>query len=275
MSKVHFGIYPVEKDCYIVEIGKSEDTEPNCWGPGIRDRYMIHFCLSGEGTFNGQKVTANNYFLVTPFTKINYKANPSNKWQYLWIIMGGNNCKSLLKEYGFITETGVGVYNYTDKLKQLIDFIFPENAPPMNSDTITYWVKMIFSYNQTEGKTYSHKNVKKKHLEDAVHFINLKYHSGITPSDVAKHVKLDEKYLCSIFKANYGVSIQQYLNTLRIEKSKHLLLNSDLNISEIAYSVGIDDPLYFSRFFRKAVGESPKYFKKNNLKNLEDDNDTK
>lgn len=263
MSKAHLGLYTIEKNFYVVEFGKSDEGDLNTWGPGIRDRYILHFCLSGEGTFNGNKVTDKNYFLITPFTKINYAPNPNNKWQYFWIIMGGSRCKSALKRYGFRTTTGVGEYDYKEKLLPLLESAFPEVFEPLGEDALNYCFKMILSFNRASGKSNDNGDAKKKHFNDAVHFINLKYHSGITPTSVAKYVKLEEKYLCALFKEFCNISTQQYINNVRVQKSKQLLSQTDLSISEVAYSVGINDSLYFSRFFKKHVGVSPKAFRLN------------
>ena len=107
--------------------------------------------------------------------------------------------------------------------------------------------------------------LKKSHIEKAVEYINTKYYHAITPLDVAQEVKLDEKYLYSLFKTYYNLSIQQYINNLKIEKSKELLIKTKLNVTKVALSVGIKDALYFSKFFKKKVGVSPKQFRKENL----------
>lgn len=52
-------------------------------------------------------------------------------------------------------------------------------------------------------------------------------------------------------------SATEFINHLRLKKALHLLQNTDMNISEIAYSVGYNDPKYFSRVFSKQYGESP------------------
>ena len=99
------------------------------------------------------------------------------------------------------------------------------------------------------------------HLFKATEFIETKYHEGISPKDVADFVGLDEKYLYSIFKNYLQISVQEYLNNLRIKKAKVLLEKSELNISEISYSIGIEDPLNFSRFFKNIVGVSPRKYR--------------
>ena len=55
-----------------------------------------------------------------------------------------------------------------------------------------------------------------------------------------------------------GVSPQQYLIDLRLRNARDLLISTDLSISEVARSVGYDDPLYFSRLYRKHYGLSPR-----------------
>jgi signal transduction histidine kinase/DNA-binding response OmpR family regulator len=63
-------------------------------------------------------------------------------------------------------------------------------------------------------------------------------------------------------KALTGVSVTQYVNHIKIQKAKELLLNTELNINEIAYEVGYDDPTYFSRVFKKVMEVSPDQFRK-------------
>ena len=53
-----------------------------------------------------------------------------------------------------------------------------------------------------------------------------------------------------------------FMRSVRLQKGKELLQNSDLNISEIAYEIGFSDPNYFSRTFQKEFGSSPKDFRK-------------
>ena len=54
-----------------------------------------------------------------------------------------------------------------------------------------------------------------------------------------------------------GMSISRYVRTLRLRKAKELLSSSGLNVSEVAYAVGFDNPKYFSRIFSEEFGVSP------------------
>lgn len=69
------------------------------------------------------------------------------------------------------------------------------------------------------------------------------------------------EYLCQIFRKYSGMTIGTYIQRLRIQKAKHLLLASGKTVQEIAMDVGLKDSFYFSRLFKKAVGMTPTRFR--------------
>ncbi|MDQ6418906.1 response regulator [Paenibacillus sp. LHD-117] len=79
---------------------------------------------------------------------------------------------------------------------------------------------------------------------------------------LATSVNLNESYLCRIFKQDTGKSIFQYMNELKINHAVELLKGRDARVKEVAVSVGIEDPFYFNRLFKKVVGVSPSEYRK-------------
>ncbi|MFE5321576.1 helix-turn-helix domain-containing protein [Paenibacillus sp. NPDC056579] len=65
------------------------------------------------------------------------------------------------------------------------------------------------------------------------------------------------KYIGQIFSKYAGLTIRNYIQQLRIQSAKYLLLESLPDIRNIAEQVGYDDPLYFSKIFKKFEGISP------------------
>jgi AraC-like DNA-binding protein/ligand-binding sensor protein len=99
-------------------------------------------------------------------------------------------------------------------------------------------------------------------IYNAVTYINQNYSKKITLEEVAKAVYLSPTYFCKIFKREIGCNFNEYLNQLRIEKSKELLSQQGNRIGDIVATVGFDDHSYFTTVFKRVVGVSPKHFRK-------------
>ncbi|RLA49296.1 MAG: AraC family transcriptional regulator [Gammaproteobacteria bacterium] len=79
----------------------------------------------------------------------------------------------------------------------------------------------------------------------------------ISMTNLAAHLKLSPRTLNRRFKQAMGMSPQAYLQSLRIAAAKDLLRNSNLNIGDIAWQLGLHDVSYFSQLFRRHSGISP------------------
>jgi signal transduction histidine kinase/DNA-binding response OmpR family regulator len=89
---------------------------------------------------------------------------------------------------------------------------------------------------------------------------NIKEDFGI--HDLCEHLKISRAQLHNKLKALTGLSTSNYILLIRLQKAKELLESTLLNMSEIAYEVGLKDPNYFSRKFKEEYGVSPSQWKK-------------
>jgi len=76
-------------------------------------------------------------------------------------------------------------------------------------------------------------------------------------NQVARAVNMSTFYFCKMFKKIAGINFTDYVARVRIEKSKNLLLNPNLRVSEIAFEVGFQSLTHFNRVFKKLLGQSP------------------
>ena len=96
--------------------------------------------------------------------------------------------------------------------------------------------------------------------------IILESNTNWTLSKMANQCGYSTSRFSTLYKSIYGLSPMSDLLNIRIEKSKPLLLYSSRSISDIAFSTGFSSVFYFSRYFKKQVGTSPREYRQNSIK---------
>lgn len=81
--------------------------------------------------------------------------------------------------------------------------------------------------------------------------------------DLAEKLNVSRVQLYRKVKAILGMNISDHINNIRLERAAMLLRDGEMNISEVAYSLGFSSPNYFSTAFKNKFGVSPKEYKVN------------
>jgi signal transduction histidine kinase/DNA-binding response OmpR family regulator len=81
-------------------------------------------------------------------------------------------------------------------------------------------------------------------------------------AELAKKVNMSRSQLFRKLKALTDKSPSLFVRSIRLQQARSLLISSDLNISQVAYEVGFNDPAFFSRTFQEEYGTSPSEFRK-------------
>lgn len=101
----------------------------------------------------------------------------------------------------------------------------------------------------------------------AVKYIKKNYHDKeISLQKVAAEVALSHYYFSHIFKDELKITFIDYLTKARMEAAAKLLKNRNLNVNQIAYAVGYQDPNYFSKVFKRVIKTSPVDYRQNIFK---------
>ncbi len=80
---------------------------------------------------------------------------------------------------------------------------------------------------------------------------------ALSLTEVARAASMSAFYFCKIFKAAVGVTFTDYVARTRVEKTKQMLLNPNVRISEAAFAAGFQSLSQFNRVFRRITGEAP------------------
>lgn len=111
---------------------------------------------------------------------------------------------------------------------------------------------------------YNKKNINQI-LQNAMKYICDNYAMSITLNELAEHTYVSTYYLSRMFKKELGKNFVEYLNEVRIEKAKELLGNNKYKTYEVAELVGIQDPHYFSKIFKKYTNMTPTEYKEKHV----------
>ena len=103
-------------------------------------------------------------------------------------------------------------------------------------------------------------------VEKAKQFIGERYQTKIGYKDVAKELCISSSYFLALFKQETGMTFVDYLTDVRIKRSKELLVETSMSVTQIASEIGVSNPNYFSSMFRKHTGESAKEYRNRHTK---------
>ena len=101
-----------------------------------------------------------------------------------------------------------------------------------------------------------------QYVEQTKNYINYHYFSIVNIDEIATHVALHKVYLQRIFKERTGMTVWNYLTRCRLEKAVYMLIHSDMPISDIDVSVGINSRQNFYLLFKKFYHMSPSEYRK-------------
>ncbi len=97
-------------------------------------------------------------------------------------------------------------------------------------------------------------------LVKALSFIDANYTRQIQLPDAAEAASVSAAYLSRLFGEHMNSAFIDYLTVMRVEQAEKLIRENCMNIKDVAFAVGYQDPNYFSKIFRKFVGVSPSMY---------------
>lgn len=111
---------------------------------------------------------------------------------------------------------------------------------------------------------YENRSTKKsnEHLIQAISYIRKNYQGNLSLDSVSQKVYVSSYYLSHLFREEMDMTFVDYVNKVKIDKSKELLRENNMNISEVSSLVGFRDQNYFTKTFKKYIGITPSKYSK-------------
>lgn len=231
------------KDLNPVHAGNERCFGGHFFGPAVRENYLIHYVLSGEGDFfvPGGKyhVTEGHFFLIKPEEVTTYKADEENPWEYVWIGFEGEAADKLEKEERRVVECD------SEPFIKIREILYEDSFREEKAISALFLILTAFF---DEGR---HDLVSR-----AKNYIKTYYMEQITVEKMAKNMGYSRQHLARSFKSGTGMSVKDFIVATRLENAKKLLKNG-FSVKETAYLCGYNDAFNFSKAYKKKFGTAP------------------
>ena len=248
----------------LYQIGYEECQPHHSFLPVMRDFFVLHFIVEGQGTLEVHNqqyhLKKGDLFLVPKNTLCRYFANQDDPYTYYWIGFSGINDADALKESGFGEDTFV--INSKDKYDQInaafkeIDEIMTETSLKDNFLAASILFK-IFSLLIDRNSEYIPVLEQKEAIQLLTRYIDANYQSRITMETLERVSNMHRSNVYRLFEKYYNTSPTQYIQDVRMEKALYLLKNTDYSIKKISILCGFSDSVYFCKYFKKKHCKTP------------------
>ncbi|MDQ1911028.1 helix-turn-helix domain-containing protein [Paenibacillus sp. GD4] len=268
-----------EGELSVLFTGYSQTKPGHKPGPKVVDYYLLHHILSGKGTYTCQGHTyelgQGDSFLIEPGKLINYMADLADPWHYRWIAFEGKQAESLLQDIGLSSGQPVvhtGRKRSIAVLYHQVQTAFQSRSSQASLKANGYLHLLLAEYAEAlqpqQGAAPQMTSGGDRTVQQAIHYLQTQYAEPITIELMAETLGYNRAYLSTLFKQHTGLTPVTFLLRLRLDKARHLLRErTELTMEQIASSVGFQDPLYFSKQFKRLYHISPSAYR-DSLKKL-------
>ena len=247
---------------------KTRPKLPTYWQKGRRD-YQILYVANGKTHFwfDGREeiVSTGHMVLYKPEEIQKYVYYLEDNPEVFWIHFTGSDVKNILEYHGISLDEHVFYCGVLPDYKalfrkiiqelQLCRYGYEDYIASLFNDIL-----LLVDRQQHEQKKATG-NVQEQ-IERAAAYFNENYNTKISIDDYAESLHISTNWFIHNFKQYAGMSPAQYILSLRMVNAQSLLERTTYNIKEISEIVGYENPLYFSRVFKKEIGKSPAQYRK-------------
>jgi AraC-like DNA-binding protein len=256
-------------DLNVLFSGESQTRPGHRIGPKVYDFWLLHHVLSGTGVYRVDgteyRLRAGHAFLIEPGRLIEYEADRDDPWMYRWVAFAGSRSGELVGAAGFsadrpVVDAGPNLrpaaligriqraFRGGDKLAGL------EAEGHLRLLMAEYGKAMARGEMPVPGSGAGGNAL----VQRIVHYLSTQYAEPVSIELMAATLGFSRAYLSRVFKRHTGMTPVAFLLRLRIDHARRLLRErTELTVEQIAASVGFQDPLYFSKQFRRICGMPP------------------
>lgn len=154
------------------------------------------------------------------------------------------------------------IYDFCNKTLYLLkkDISYKELLEYHSLHELKEFMRQIIG-NMDGGEEKNEEKKYSKPISESLKLIEERYNENLSLDDISNAISVSKNYFCYLFKREVGMSLWNYLTTVRLKYARKLLEETNLKAYEIAFQVGYDNPSYFSKMFKRQEGMTPNEYR--------------
>lgn len=226
--------------------------------------HILIYCVKGEGwveTNRTVQIQPRQLVVIPSETPHRYGASNENPWSIYWMHLTGTDAESLIRAYsldfGPLPFTLNLHSRWIEDVEQCYALLSDKPYAMSHQIYVSQCIRHLISH---VGFSLMHSlqdNKNERYLEQAVQYMTERMTESLSLPDLASHLGLSKQHLIYLFNKETGVPPIEFYLRLKMQRAGQLLTLTDKSVKEISGAVGMKDPYYFSRLFKKIMGCSP------------------
>lgn len=229
---------------------------------GVEENIII-LCVSGSGWAQigdeQLRIGASSVLLVPAGRPHRYGSSKESPWTIWWCHVRGTDAAELLDAIAVNHSNSVSIRDperVVPFAENILSELLRDTSPArLVSAAGSAW--NLMTHIATDGILRD----RGEPVERAIAYLRDTLDTSVRVPELAAMVGVSSSHLSALFNRATGGGVLAYQTGLRAARARHLLDTTTMTVGEIAVEVGYSDPLYFSRLFRKAQGQSPRQYR--------------
>ena len=131
-----------------------------------------------------------------------------------------------------------------------------------DKETFPFVIQYIEGEVADEGSEIMPEKRNSEEIVDFIrYFVRMHLNEELNLERIARIIGLSRNYLCTLFHKETGISLRRFIEKSRLEKAAYILETEGALVCEIADRVGIPNPSYFCKMFKRFYGETPRRYR--------------
>jgi AraC family transcriptional regulator, arabinose operon regulatory protein len=250
------GYYPKAKDHYTYR------------KKGLPENFLF-YCVDGHGWYQvgdqRYEIGPNEFFILPQNTEHSYGSSEEHPWSIYWIHFGGdslqelNSTQAVQKHFKpFYIKNNAEVLSLFSKIYKTLELGYSIDNLLFANMCLSHYLS-LFIYNSRHYAVAATDKI--DCVDSAILHMQGHINENISLKELSKQYNYSVSRFSNLFKKKTGYAPIDYFVQMKMQKACQQLDFTDNSIKSIAFSMGFDDPYYFSKRFRTVIGMSPKKYR--------------